>query len=190
MSDEFVRVPPSPTGDGLVERLRYRVNNPSAWPEGFDQAGSDLFSEAAAILSDYEQMRRERDTWKELSDLNAWADGLSEPSHPYVNVILARAETAEQERDAIRGQRDQAWTANAEIRLEYRLLKVKASKAESRITSLEQELAKAREALTRIASAYDGEDGRAPVPLVEIGKELRNRQKIARSALKDNSNGQ
>lgn len=31
----------------LVERLRYRVNNPSAWPEGFDEQASELFREAA-----------------------------------------------------------------------------------------------------------------------------------------------
>lgn len=33
----------------LIERLHYRVNNPSAWPEGFDQAASDLISDAVKI---------------------------------------------------------------------------------------------------------------------------------------------
>jgi len=34
----------------LTERLRYRVNNLSAWPEGFDENGSELFREASAAL--------------------------------------------------------------------------------------------------------------------------------------------
>lgn len=37
------------TGDELVARLRYRVNNPSAW-ESFDQDGSDLMREAADAI--------------------------------------------------------------------------------------------------------------------------------------------
>jgi Lar family restriction alleviation protein len=34
----------------LADKLSYRVENPSAWPEGFDQAGSDLFREAATTI--------------------------------------------------------------------------------------------------------------------------------------------
>lgn len=34
----------------IVDRLYYRVNNPSAWPEGFDEAGSELFREAASYI--------------------------------------------------------------------------------------------------------------------------------------------
>lgn len=41
----------------LVERLRYRVNNPSAW-DSFDQSASDDFAEAAAEI---ERLEAERD---------------------------------------------------------------------------------------------------------------------------------
>ncbi|MBJ6986897.1 hypothetical protein [Devosia sp. MC521] len=34
----------------LADKLSYRVENPSAWPEGFDQGGSDLFREAATTI--------------------------------------------------------------------------------------------------------------------------------------------
>ncbi len=37
------------TSSDLVERLRYRVNNPSAW-EAFEQPGSDLCDEAATTI--------------------------------------------------------------------------------------------------------------------------------------------
>ena len=36
----------------LIDRLRYRVNNPSAWPEGFDEQGSELFREAAKSIEE------------------------------------------------------------------------------------------------------------------------------------------
>ena len=42
----------------LVARLRYRVNNPSAWSE-FEQAGSDLVSEAALEISRIAEEREE-----------------------------------------------------------------------------------------------------------------------------------
>lgn len=48
----------------LVERLHYRVNNPSAWPEGFDQGGSDLFAEAVAALRALEPQQEEAVTCK------------------------------------------------------------------------------------------------------------------------------
>jgi len=34
----------------LTQRLFYRVGNPSAWPEGFDESGSELFREAVSAL--------------------------------------------------------------------------------------------------------------------------------------------
>lgn len=50
--------------DGLVGRLRYRVENPSAW-DSFDQGGSDLCREAATALQyqaeQIERLTRERD---------------------------------------------------------------------------------------------------------------------------------
>lgn len=49
-------VPGSPTlpavdGGELVERMAYRVENPSAWPEGFDQDASDLFRGAVSLIT-------------------------------------------------------------------------------------------------------------------------------------------
>jgi hypothetical protein len=38
------------SNEQLADRLFYRVNNPSAWPHGFDEAASELFREAAAAL--------------------------------------------------------------------------------------------------------------------------------------------
>ena len=46
-----------PDDMGLVERFRYRVNNPSAW-DAFDQAASDDFSSAAAAI---DRLLAERD---------------------------------------------------------------------------------------------------------------------------------
>jgi hypothetical protein len=45
--------------DDLVNRLFYRVNNPSAWPEGFDQSGSNLFGEAANRIEAQEKLIQE-----------------------------------------------------------------------------------------------------------------------------------
>lgn len=54
--------------DGLVGRLKYRVENPSAW-DCFDQGGSDLCREAAAALQSkdgqIERLEREKDGWKD-----------------------------------------------------------------------------------------------------------------------------
>lgn len=46
----YLSARPAPDHAGLVERLAYRVNNPSAW-DTFDQGGSDLIAEAATALS-------------------------------------------------------------------------------------------------------------------------------------------
>lgn len=56
-------VPVGVTEDDLINRLRYRVNNPSAWPVAFDQEGSDLFEEAAnrlEALAPHEPARTEK----------------------------------------------------------------------------------------------------------------------------------
>lgn len=34
----------------LIDRLRYRTGNPSAWPEGYDEAGSELMRSAVNAL--------------------------------------------------------------------------------------------------------------------------------------------
>lgn len=39
----------------LVERLQYRMGNPSAWPEGYDEEGSELMREAAARITELEK---------------------------------------------------------------------------------------------------------------------------------------
>lgn len=100
---------PSPVLSGeageMVERLRYRVNNPSAWPEGFDQRGSDLFADAASLIS---TLVRERDDQiginKELIR-HAREAGMSyredEFGAPY--FINARAEATQREVERLRG---------------------------------------------------------------------------------------
>lgn len=59
-----------------------------------------------------------------------------------LEMLTARALTAEAELETVRKQRDEAWTANAEVRLEHRLTKAK-------LRSAEAELEKVREALSR-----------------------------------------
>ena len=65
-----------PDGMEVVRKLRYRVENPSAWPEGFDQSASDLMRDAADALSQAQSalaaMRVERDEalgWPKRSDI-------------------------------------------------------------------------------------------------------------------------
>lgn len=56
---------PSPASGelaSLVESINYRVNNPSAWPEGFDEESSELFRLAASQLA---AVAAERDALRE-----------------------------------------------------------------------------------------------------------------------------
>jgi len=58
----------TPDYAGLAQKLHYRVENPSAWSEGFDQEASDLMEEAATalrtLLESKAELERERDAWK------------------------------------------------------------------------------------------------------------------------------
>ena len=57
---------------GVIEQLRYRVNNPSAWAD-FDQGASDLCSQSADLLSSLSariaELERERDEALQAEDL-------------------------------------------------------------------------------------------------------------------------
>lgn len=58
----------------LIERLRYRVNNPSAWSE-FEQSGSDLCATAASTLaSQAAEIERLREALKPFA--NHMDDGM------------------------------------------------------------------------------------------------------------------
>lgn len=47
----YLAARPAPDHAGLASRVFYPVNNPSAWPDGFNQNISDLLREAATALS-------------------------------------------------------------------------------------------------------------------------------------------
>jgi len=99
---------PVHAGDGaeIIARLRYRASTAHmafytnlAEHAALDRQAADLIQSLLAqmqkVEGENERLRKERVEWKEIADLGAWADGLHDPSHPYVNTILARAETAE-----------------------------------------------------------------------------------------------
>jgi hypothetical protein len=55
------------SNEHLADRLFYRVNNPSAWPHGFDEEASELFREAAAALRASSGVEVKRLEWGKTS---------------------------------------------------------------------------------------------------------------------------
>ncbi len=52
---------------GLASRVFYPVNNPSAWPDGFNQNISDLLREAATVIQTLQRDLADRDMQLEAS---------------------------------------------------------------------------------------------------------------------------
>lgn len=69
----------------LLDIIRSAITHP----------GLNLVASLQAMQARAEKAERERDEWKLIADLSAWADGLDNPAHPYVNTIMSRAEAAE-----------------------------------------------------------------------------------------------
>ncbi len=100
MTDDVEGLPTD--SDELLERARYRVNNPSAW-DSFDQGASDVIEELCTSLA---ALQRERDEAREQWHTNSAALTSMQQNRDtlqrHFNECTVRAEIAEAERDKLR----------------------------------------------------------------------------------------
>jgi len=141
----------------LVERLRYVVENPSAWDAGFDQRISDLIAKAVAALAPVE------------------AVPVVEPTQDVVWVLRAARETVEELRERARTRNTGmnimpndcatmgyygSGTAHRDEQIATIIERLAASQAETRRLALE-------EAATLAAAFADSEEVEAIAGLLE-----------------------